>query len=57
MIYTAAWIQIFNVGLTIWVDTRARHQKVAERDATDGAGRRSSPAVKPPRPDRRAAEG
>jgi cytochrome c oxidase cbb3-type subunit I len=50
MIYTSAWLQIVNVGLTIWVDTRARQQRVAERDARTALGT-STPAVQPPRPE------
>ena len=33
MIYASAWLQLVNVGLTYFVDTRARSHKVAQRDA------------------------
>ena len=44
MIYASAWLQIVNVGLTIFVDTRARQARVAERDARTALGQPAQPA-------------
>ena len=48
MIYAAAWLQIVNIGLTVFVDTRARQKRVAEKDARSALTQPAQPVQPEP---------
>jgi cytochrome c oxidase cbb3-type subunit I len=48
MIYASAWLQIVNIGLTVFVDTRARQKRVAEKDARSALAQPAQPVQPEP---------